>query len=174
MERLAIRFYVILVIPLLVLTCCSPQGQSRYNYDEVGQISVVEFGTIISARQVDITGKNTGTGAVLGGTAGGLVGSAIGKGGGNAAAIVGGLVIGAVAGAVAEQAMANHVGLEYTILLRNGKVITLVQDQEKKDRVFQPNERVMVQVSGSYERVLPADQVPTEMDRPKGITVRGD
>jgi outer membrane lipoprotein SlyB len=132
----------------------------------------LEFGTIITERQVDITGKNTGTGAILGGTAGGLVGSMVGRGGGNAAAIIGGLVVGAVAGAVAEQAMANRVGVDYTILLRNGKAITIVQEQQPRDRIFAPSERVMVQASGAYQRVLPTDNVPTEMNRPKGIEIR--
>jgi outer membrane lipoprotein SlyB len=163
---------IVLTWLALAVIGCSSEGQSRYNYDEVGKAVVVEFGTLIAARPVDITGKNSGTGAALGATAGGLVGSAIGRGGGNVAAIVGGVVVGAVAGAVAEQIAANRTGLEYTILLRNGKAITIAQEQEQKDRVFAPGERVMVQVSGSYQRVLAADGVPTEMNRPKGINIR--
>ena len=33
----------------------------------------------------------------------------------------------------------------------------------------QPGDRVMVQASGLYQRVLPASNLPTEIDRPKGI-----
>jgi len=34
-----------------------------------------------------------------------------------------------------------------------------------------PGERVLVQTSGRLMRVLPAAQLPTEIARPKGITV---
>lgn len=160
---------IMLIASALMVSGCATQGQSRYNYTEVGQASAVEFGTIVTVRQVDITGQNTGTGAVLAGTAGGII---AGAARGGPVAIVGGVLVGAVAGAIAEQAMANRVGLEYVILLRNGKPITIVQNQESKDRVFQSGERVMVQVSGSYQRVLPADSIPTQMSRPVGITVQ--
>lgn len=157
---------------VLMLGGCVTSGQSRYNYDEVGKASVVHFGTVLAVRTIDITGKNTGTGALVGGTTGGLVGTQIGQGNGGIAGVVGGIVLGAIAGAVAEQALANHSGLEYTIVLENGKVVTVAQEQEKDDRVFKNGDRVMVQSSGSYQRVLPADTLPTEVDRPKGIKIR--
>lgn len=160
------------VCSLLLLGGCVTSGQSRYNYDEVGKTSVVHFGTVLAVRAIDITGRNTGTGALVGGTAGGLVGTQVGQGNGGIAGVLGGVVLGAIAGAVAEQAMANHSGLEYTIVLENGKVITVAQEQEKDDRVFKNGDRVMVQSSGSYQRVLPADNLPTEVDRPKGIKIR--
>lgn len=45
---------------LWLVVACSPVGQNRYNYDEVGKAAVVEFGTVISSRPVDITGKVPG------------------------------------------------------------------------------------------------------------------
>jgi outer membrane lipoprotein SlyB len=170
-RALRLTVAALLSTAVLALPACAPSGQSRYNYDEVGRAVLVEFGTIVTSRPVDITGRNTGAGATLGATSGGLIGSAIGRGGGNAAAIIGGVVIGAVAGAVAEQAMANRVGLEYTILLRNDKVVTIVQEQQTGDRLFRAGERVMVQVSGGHQRVLGTEAVPTEMARPKGILI---
>jgi outer membrane lipoprotein SlyB len=162
----------IAVCSLLLLGGCVTSGQSRYNYDEVGRATAVHFGTVLAVRNIDITGKNTGTGALVGGTTGGLVGTQIGQGNGGIAGVVGGVVLGAIAGAVAEQALANHSGLEYTIILENGKVVTVAQEQDKDDRVFKNGDRVMVQSGGSYQRVLPADNLPTEVDRPKGIKIR--
>jgi outer membrane lipoprotein SlyB len=156
----------------LLVAGCATKGQNRYAFNEVGHASLVEFGTIVNARQVDIRGQNTGAGAAVGGAAGGLAMSNVGRGNGNAAAILGGVVAGAIAGAVVEQAMADRVGLEYVITLQNGKTITIVQDQAPGDQVFVPGDRVMVQASGTYQRVLPANQLPTEIDRPKGIKVR--
>lgn len=157
---------------VVFLAGCVTNSQSRYNYDEVGRTAIVEFGTVVAVRQIDITGKNTGTGAVVGGTTGGLIGTQIGQGNGGIAGVLGGIIVGAAAGAIAEQAMANRTGLEYTIALQNGKVVTVAQEHQKEDRVFNSGDRVMVQASGSYQRVLPTDHLPTEIDRPKGITVR--
>lgn len=166
-----VRFAIVLMASLLA-SGCTQNGQNRYNYDEVGKTTVVKFGTVVATRTVDITGKNTGAGALVGGAAGGIAGNQIGHGGGNAVATLAGVVVGAVAGAVAEQAIADRTGLEYTIVLENGKTITIVQEQNKDDRVFAAGDRVMVQASGAYQRVLPTDNIPTEVNRPQGITVK--
>ncbi len=166
-----IRLVAVSLTAALLLSGCVTNSQSRYGHQDVGKASVVEFGVIIASRPVDISGKNTGTGAVVGGTAGGFAMSGVGSGTGNAAAIVGGIIVGAAAGAIAEQALSDRTGLEYTITLNNGKTITLVQEQTKEDRVFAAGERVMVQANGTYQRVLAADHLPTEVSRPKGIAV---
>lgn len=153
------------------LAGCATQGQNRYSFQEVGQAAVVEFGTVIAARQVDIRGQNTGVGGAVGGAAGGLAMSNVGRGSGNVAAILGGVVVGAVVGAMAEQAASDRVGIEYTITLANGKTITLVQEQAAGDRVFNPSDRVMVQANGAYQRVLSADHLPNTIARPQGVKV---
>ncbi|MCM8736424.1 hypothetical protein M5E06_20055 [Azospirillum sp. A1-3] len=153
------------------LAGCATQGQSRYSFQDVGRASVVEFGTVVASRQVDIRGQNTGVGGVVGGTAGGLAMSNVGQGSGNVAAILGGVLVGAAIGAMAEQAASDRIGIEYTITLANGKTITIVQEQAAGDRVFNPSERVMVQANGTYQRVLPADHLPNQIARPQGIKV---
>ncbi len=158
----------------LVLTlagCATPSGQSQYKWDEVGQSVIVQFGTVINVREIGITGQNSGAGALIGAGAGAGAGSAIGQGDGKAVAVVGGLIVGAIAGAAAEQALADSTGLEYVITLENGKTITVAQNVNKGDVAVQAGHRVMVQTSGSYQRVLPADTLPTEIKRPRGIKV---
>lgn len=49
--------------------------------------------------------------------------------------------------------------------------MTIVQNMNKGDILLNPGQRVMVQTSGSYQRVLPADNLPTEIKRPQGIRV---
>ncbi|WP_451983460.1 hypothetical protein [Azospirillum endophyticum] len=153
------------------LAGCATQGQSRYSFQDVGRASAVEFGTVVASRPVDIRGQNTGVGGVVGGTAGGLAMSNVGRGTGNVAAILGGVLVGAAVGAIAEQAASDRVGIEYTITLANGKTITIVQEQAAGDRVFNPADRVMVQASGTYQRVLSADHLPNQIARPQGIKV---
>ena len=155
----------------MALGACATQGQNRYSYQDVGRATVVEFGTVLASRPVDIRGQNTGAGGLVGATAGGLAMSNVGRGSGNVAAIVGGALVGAAAGALAEQAMADRVGIEYVVTLANGKTITIVQEQGQGEQVFGPGQRVMVQSSGTYQRVLSADHLPTAVNRPKDIKV---
>lgn len=81
------------------------------------------------------------------------------------------MVIGGIVGALAEQAAANRKALEYTVTLETGATVTVVQDHDEGERVLQPGERVMLQVTGGTQRVLAADNLPTELKRPTGIKV---
>lgn len=166
----AVRMVAVLALAGM-LAGCSTHGQSRYSERDIGRSSVVEFGTVIQARQVDIRGETSGLGWMAGAAAGGIALSGVGQGSGNAAAILGGVIAGALLGSMAEQSMSNRVGIEYIVTLANGTTVTIVQDQPPEDRVFQAGNRVMVQTSGSYRRVLPADHLPTQVNRPAGITV---
>lgn len=167
--------YCVLIASLLMLALplagCAHKSQNTYGYEEVGKSSAVSFGTVINVREIDITGQNTGLGAAGGAVGGAIGGSTLGSGASNAAAIVGLAVAGAVAGAVVEQAMADRKGVEYTITLESGVTLTIPQETPQGERIMQPGERVIVQNSGGYQRVLPASQLPTEIARPKGIKV---
>jgi outer membrane lipoprotein SlyB len=156
---------------LLLTACATPQGQNQYNFDEVGQSTLVEFGTVISARNVGITGQNSGAGALVGAGAGLGGASYVGSGDGAIWAMAGGAIVGAIAGSALEQAAANSTGVEYVVTTEHGKTMTVVQNMNKGDLLLNAGQRVMVQTSGSYQRVLPADSLPTEIKRPKGIKV---
>jgi outer membrane lipoprotein SlyB len=162
----------VLVALTAVLAGCAKPGQNTYGYREVGQAVTVDFATVVQARPVEIKGPNTGAGAVLGGAAGAALGSQIGKGSGSVAAGVIGGLLGLAAGAAAEQSIQDQVGIEYTVTTTAGVTKTVVQYQNKNDVVFRPGDRVMVQTGGNFMRVLPADQLPTEIDRPQDIKVR--
>jgi outer membrane lipoprotein SlyB len=151
---------------------CANPSQERYGHQDVGRAVVVEFGTVLAVRPVEITGRNSGLGGAVGAAAGGIGASTIGRGSGTAGAILAGVVLGGIAGALVEQAASDRTGIEYTITLASGKTLTIVQEQLKTDRVFGVGERVMVQSGGAYNRVLPADRLPVEIARPKDIKVR--
>lgn len=165
-----ISVFASLVLSVFLLTGCgAPSSQNVYNFKEAGQSTIVEFGTVLDIRPIKIKGPNSGVGAVAGGTAGAVAGKQFGNGNGQLAAAVGGAVVGIVAGAMAEQALADKTGLDFTVALESGKVITVPQYVNKDEAVLQKGQRVMVQTSGSYQRVLPAEHLPEEMKRPKGI-----
>lgn len=166
-----VRVLLLALLGVGLLSACQNPNQSTYRHDEVGKSSAVSFGSIIAVRPIDIIGRNTGAGALIGGAAGAGAGSAIGSGSGNNWAIGAGSVAGAIAGAMAEQAMADRKGLEYTIVLESGVTLTIAQENPPNETPLQVGERVIVQNTGGYQRVLSATQLPTEVKRPQGIKV---
>jgi outer membrane lipoprotein SlyB len=159
---------------LTLLVGCAYSTQTRYNYAEVGQFQVVEFGAVVAVRDIDIVGESSSSGGIIGGVAGGVAGGNVGKASGALAAGVAGAVIGANALSALEQAIRNRGGVEYTVTLRNGKTLTVAQNVSGKDVIHRVGDRVMVQINGQYQRVLPANSLPTEIKRPKGIEFKNE
>jgi outer membrane lipoprotein SlyB len=132
---------------------------------------LTEFVRIVAVKEVDITGRNTGAGALAGAAAGGAGGSYIGNGSGSGWAIAGGAVAGAVIGAAVEQEMANRKGYEYIVVTEDKKTKTIVQNQSPTDKVFQPGDRAIMQIKGSYQRLIPLDGLPDTVKKPEGFNI---
>ena len=156
---------LIFSIFLFLLYSCSFSTQSRYNYSEVGKIQVANYGTVVKVRDIDIV-SNT---SVAGGLIGGVGGLQVGSGGGQVVAGVTGAVGGALVGSALEQAIRNRGGVEYTVVLRNGKTLTVAQNISEKDVLLKKGDRVIVQINSEYQRVLPANDLPTEIERQSPI-----
>ena len=156
---------------ILLLNACETPSQNVYDYREAGRSVIVEFGTVVDVRPIKIKGQNTGVGAGAGAIAGGTLGSQVGGGDGQIAGAAVGIIAGAVAGAIAEQQLQDRSGREFTVVTEKGKTITIAQYFKKDEPIIQNGERVMVQTSGSYQRILPAEHLPTEIKRPKGIKI---
>jgi outer membrane lipoprotein SlyB len=163
--------FVALMLTCLLLAGCQRPGQNVYSAREVGRTSLVNFGTVVAVRDVNVQGESSGLGGAAGAAAGGIGGSQIGRGGGNAAATLGGVVAGALIGALVEQAAANRTATEYVVTMQTGVTLTLVQDRNEGEAPINVGDRVMVQLSGGKQRVLPAAALPTEIKRPEGIKV---
>jgi outer membrane lipoprotein SlyB len=165
---------IIVITALLFLGGCDFAAQSRYKYSEVGQIQNAEFGTVIGVRDIDIIAESSSSGGIIGGVAGAVGGAHLGGGSGSLVTLVAGAVIGANAFAALEQAVRNRGGIEYIVVLRNGKTITVAQNVAPKDVIHNVNDRVLVQINGEYHRVLAANKLPTEIERPKGIKFKNE
>ncbi len=165
-----IKALAALAVVALSLSACATPGQNQYDWTNAGQAIETEFGTVVDINPVHIQNPNTGIGAGAGGLAGAGIGSQIGNGNGQLAGALVGLVVGVVAGGIAEHEMQNKDGFAYTVTLKNGKTITIAQYKNSDDAPIHVGERVMVQTSGTYQRVLPASHLPTQIKRPKGIT----
>jgi outer membrane lipoprotein SlyB len=148
------------LIALALLPACGDEpSQNRYASRDVGMNTTVLFGTILSERQVQVTGEDSGAGALAGGAGGGVAGSLIGAGRGSVLGTLGGAIAGMFVGNEAEKSMGNRAGIEYIIALDNGANQSIVQNIAKDDAPLPAGSRVMVQTQGSYRRVLPATMV---------------
>ncbi len=165
-----LKILAVLFISLNITSCKRP-GRDIYNYDEVGKTTAVTFGTIIKSRSIGIIGKNSGITAGVVGAAGAGGGSYVGGNSGTAWAVGIGAVAGGIIGYLIEQGFSDREGVEYTVVLENGVVITAVQELPKKETPLPVNSRVIVQNTGGFQRVLPAEDLPTEIKRPKGIKI---
>ena len=159
------------MIGLLFLTACETPSQNVYDYREAGRSVIVKFGTVVDVRPIKIKGENTGAGAAMGGVAGATAGAQVGNGNGQFAGAAAGAIAGVVIGAIAEQALQDSQGREFTIVTEEGKTLTIAQYFKKDEPIIKNGERVMVQTSGSYQRILPAEHLPEQIKRPKGIKV---
>jgi outer membrane lipoprotein SlyB len=162
---------ILAIAAIATLAGCSYPGQNRYYAESVGQPMAVQFGTVVASRPIEIKGRPSGLGSAIGGAAGGLGGSTLGSGTGSGFAALGLAVAGLAAGGLAEQALSDRNGVEYTIVMQNGQTITVAQFLESGDAIIAPGHRVMVQSGNGYSRVLPAENIPTDLERPTGVTV---
>jgi outer membrane lipoprotein SlyB len=159
---------------LLLLSACAPkQGQNVYKEGEVGVSMAAEYGTVRSAREVQIDAKNTGIGTLGGAAVGAGAGSYVGSGSGNTWATAGAAVAGAVIGTVIESQLNDRKGMEYTVAMQNGETKIIVQEIHEGDEIFRRGQKVMMQycdggndhnkkcASGSsYQRLYPVDSFP--------------
>jgi outer membrane lipoprotein SlyB len=155
---------IIALTTVLALTACGQPSQNTYNEADIGHNAVILYGIVKSVRPVDIKAQTTGVGAVAGAGAGAVGGSYLGRGGGSLIGLIGGAVIGGIAGAVAEQQLENRQGIEYIVKFNSGLTQSIVQNIAKTDKPIDKGECVMVQMSGTYQRVLPTDDSDCEQD----------
>ena len=147
---------ITLLVSLLSLIACAVPTQqtgASYSRDEARMVQDVQLGIIVDARAVTIEGTQTGMGSIVGGVVGSIAGSGIddGRTAEVAAVLVG--TAGAVLGAKAESALTKTQGMEYTIQLDGGEVISTVQAIEQVNAVLLAGDRVKILSTGSNVRV---------------------
>lgn len=125
----------------LLTSCASSRSGQVYSRDQARQEMRVNYGTVQSVRAVQIEGTKSGVGAVGGGVTGGVLGSMVGGGSGRLLGTVVGALGGAAGGALAEEAYTTKQGVEVTVELDTGEIVTVVQEA---DIQFSAGERVRV------------------------------
>lgn len=150
------KYKIFLIIPLslFMVACAQHRAQdpsaTTYSRDQTLHIQKVQFGSVLSVRSVQIEGTKSGIGAAAGTVVGGVAGSGVGDGRGSTIAAVLGGVAGGVLGDKAENAVTKKAGLELTVQLDNGEIISVVQEAEETFRV---GERVRLITSHGVARI---------------------
>jgi outer membrane lipoprotein SlyB len=134
--------------------CAQNVSPNTYTGSEVGVVSKVKKGVILSRREVTID-NNSGAGGLAGAAAGAAGGSTLGNGvSTNVAGAVGGAVVGGLVGHAIDKGVNQHKGYEYIIKLEGGQTVSVVQTNQLK---FKPHQRVLV-IYGAMTRIVPDDE----------------
>ena len=146
------KFFLLLGMVTALGGCAASKSGDTYSRDEARRVQNVQLGTVESLRAIKIEGTKTSIGAGAGAVAGAIAGSSVGKGKGSAVGSVLGAVGGGMVGAAAEEGLTREDGMEITIRLENGRLISIVQ--AGKDQ-FQPGDKVRILDVGGESRVTP-------------------
>lgn len=159
-ESIVLNRYVCTLVAGLIVAGCANPTSSRYEGAEVGRTIETSRGTIVAGRVVDINGESNAAGPLAGAAIGG---ASVGLGTHSGWAAILGAVVGAGIGYATQQVANDREGIEYIVDMEDGRTVTLVQNREKSEAPLQPGTVVLVQVSGTYSRVIP--RTPP-LDRP--------
>ena len=135
------KFFLLLGIAIAIGGCASSKSGDTYSRDEARRVQHVQMGTVEGSRPVRIEGTKSGIGTGAGAVVGGIAGSSTGEGKGSAIGSVLGAVAGGVVGAAAEEGFTREDGVEITIRLESGRLISVVQAGKEQ---FQPGDRVRI------------------------------
>ncbi|MBI3901720.1 MAG: glycine zipper 2TM domain-containing protein [Nitrosomonadales bacterium] len=141
---------LILGTVIIIGGCASSKSGDVYSRDEARRVQTVLLGTVEGSRPIRIEGTKSDIGTGAGAVVGAIAGSSAGQGKGSAIGSVVGAVVGGVAGAAAEEGLTRENGVEVTIRLESGRLISVVQGGDEK---FQPGDKVRIMQSGGDTRV---------------------
>ena len=134
MKSLKVLLPVILMY--VTLSGCAPSmSPDVYSREKAQKVQTVHEGKVVMVREVLIEGTKSGLGGIGGGIMGFVLGSAVGKGAGRNIARAGGAIGGALAGSAIEEGVTRQKGLEITVELDNGEVISIVQAADREFRI---------------------------------------
>jgi len=142
--------FLILLLAVFLSSCASNISPKTYSVGSVGQVNRTISATVISVRDVDISGTSR-LGGGVGAAAGGIAGSNMGSSGNDALlGALAGAVVGGLAGAAIEENGTQQKGLEYVVETENGNLMTIVQGS---NTIFREGQKVLV-LYGSPSRII--------------------
>lgn len=147
-------YFVVLLSGAVLAGCAQPTlTGTTYSRGEARQAQTVQMGSVETVTPVVIEGRTDGiVGAGTGAVLGGIAGRSIGGGRGQDIATVAGVVAGGIAGQRVEEAVSRRQGVEVTVRLDSGSLVSVVQEVDP-NQVFRPGDRVRVLGQGRTMRV---------------------
>ena len=148
------KIVLALFLPIImnISACTDNISANHYNTSATGQVTRAVRGTVVAVRPVIVSDGDGQFGKLAGAAAGGVAGSMIG--GSDAVHVlgaIGGAVLGGIAGDATQEGLSRQQGLEYTIQLENGNLVTLVQGN---DVVLHTGQKCLI-LYGNQSRVVP-------------------
>jgi len=157
--RICVRLLLSGVL-LFVFGCTTYQTASTYNRNQLGRAATVMSGVVLSLREVNLEGTESGigagSGAVVGGTAGSRVGGDVRT---NIIGAVGGAVAGGLAGAAIESGVTQGKAIEFIIKQDNGQTFAVVQSNEEN---LKSGDRVLILRSDKVRIIRDAPNQPVK------------
>jgi len=143
-----------LMMALVLLGCASSLDDKTYSRDQARRVQQVQFGTVEAITDVVIEGNRSGISKVAGAVVGGIAGSGAGGGTGQDLTTALGAIAGALAGEAIEEGMTRANGLDITVRMDRGELISIVQERAEDDR-FRVGDRVRILKIDGSTRVSP-------------------
>jgi len=151
---------------IMMLVCClvtisgithaaDTRGMS-YQANEAMRVQSVLIGTVEDMRMVEIDERSTwsqAAGTGIGATLGGFAGDQFGKGKGKTAMTVVMAALGGGIGNEVEQIMNTVKGIEFIVMLNDGRTVAVTQAFDSDSSSIQPGDRVRI-VEGKNTRVV--------------------
>jgi len=145
-----INLLLTLGISIIVAGCASSNAGDVYSRDETRQVQDVQMGVVEGARPIKIEGTQTILGSGIGTVVGSIAGSSAGQGKGSAVGAILGAVIGGVTGAAIEEGATREDGMEISVKLDSGRVISVVQAGKEE---FKPGDKVRILQANGETRI---------------------
>ncbi|CAA6824803.1 MAG: Unknown protein [uncultured Thiotrichaceae bacterium] len=145
----------IVIIFVLSLAGCSttPETVSENKAGTIKRenVPVTQVGMVTTVKKVTVLGKRSSVGRTAGRAVGSIAGGAIGSGYGSIAGSIFGSMVGGAAGSKADENLQRKPGVEITVRLDNGQLVTVTQ---LEDKAFQSGQRVkLIMKDGKAEVV---------------------
>lgn len=153
-----VKLSMLLAFSVIALGGCTspnPYGDA-YGSADTRKVQQVYYGTVekVEPVTIDASTQSNAIGTIAGAAIGGILGSKVGGGSGSDIAAIGGGLLGGYAGSKTAEATAKRNGVNLTIRMEDGKVISIVQEANP-EMIFQPGQQVQINMYGSDARVVP-------------------
>ena len=153
MNKKTIVLPLVTLLSLGMLGGCASDSAMVYNQGQVQQAQTVQLGIVTSVQHVTMKGDNNSLLTLGGAALGGIAGSQLGQGNrANAAGAIAGALLGGFGADAAQSSLSKKNGLEITVKLDSGRMISIVQ---AADVPMVTGQRVRVLSGGGADRVVP-------------------